>query len=147
MNGKTFLFLCGVAVAVYFAFFHVSPVEHDAYQAALAGVTDTDRMVLVNFSGSDWCGACMRLDAEVFAQPEFRKYALENLEMVVVDFPRTKSLSPEIQAQNVRLREKFRVQAYPTSVLVNARGREVARMVGYLPGGPKPFIDWVEAER
>jgi thioredoxin-related protein len=147
MSGRSLLLLCGAAAAVYFLFFHAPPVPHDDYQGALALAAEKNRLVLLDFTGSDWCPACMKLDEEVFSQPEFREYARENLEMVVVDFPRTKPQKPDVREQNELLRERFGVHAYPTLILVNARGREIARRVGYLPGGPRAFRDWVDSVR
>ena len=56
--------------------------------------------ILADFSGSDWCGWCIKLDKEVFSTDAFRKYASENLVLLLVDFPRTKTQSDEIKKQN-----------------------------------------------
>src|SRR5882672_6835374 len=58
------------------------------------------KLVLLDFTGSDWCGWCIRLNKEVFSKPEFQDYAAKNLVLVEVDFPRSKTQSAELKAQN-----------------------------------------------
>jgi thiol-disulfide isomerase/thioredoxin len=128
-------------------FFRVEEIEHEAYKNALSAAAGSDRLVLLDFTGSDWCGGCIVLEEETLRQPAFRKYARENLELVVVDFPREKPLRPEVQQQNYLMQQKFGITGYPTLVLVNARGREVARRSGITINGPKEMIDWVESVR
>lgn len=147
MSGKGYLLLAGVAVAAYFLFFSVQTVEHDAYKLALAKAADSDKLVLLNFTGSDWCGGCIVLEEEVFGKPAYRKYARENLETVVLDFPRGKPQRQEIREQNILMRETFHVDGYPTLVLVNARGREVARRSGVTIDTPEQFIAWANSVR
>ena len=59
------------------------------------------------FTGSDWCGWCIRLQKEVFFKPEFVKWAKENLTLVELDFPRRKKLDELIRQQNDNLRQMF----------------------------------------
>src|SRR5215203_4885386 len=75
--------------------------------------------VLLFFTGSDWCGWCKRLQAEVFQKPEFVEWASKNVNLMEVDFPRRVPLSPELQSQNGQLQQFFQVQGYPTIWLVN----------------------------
>lgn len=147
MSGKGYFLLAGAAVAAYFLFFSARTVEHDAYKQALAKAADTDKLVLLNFTGSDWCGGCIMLEKEVFEKSAYRKYARENLETVVLDFPRGRPQRREIQEQNVLMRETFHVDGYPTLILVNARGREVARRSGVTIDTPEQFIAWVDSVR
>jgi protein disulfide-isomerase len=51
-----------------------------------------NKVILMDFSGSDWCGWCIKLDKEVFSQAAFKDYAKDNLVLVLVDFPRKKEL-------------------------------------------------------
>lgn len=95
--------------------------------------------ILVNFSGSDWCGWCKRLDKEVFSEEAFKKYAKENLVLFVADFPRYKSLPDEISKQNKYLANEYGIQGFPTILLVDQDGKLIAR-TGYRPGGPKDYI-------
>jgi thioredoxin-related protein len=108
--------------------------------AARSISSETGRPILLDFTGSDWCGWCMKLDQEVFATPEFRAYAKDNLVLTKVDFPRNKPQSPELKKQNQRLQDAFDVQGYPTIVIVTSAGKKLGTL-GYQPGGPVPFID------
>ena len=103
--------------------------------------------MLLDFTGSDWCGWCMKLSKDIFSQPEFKEFAAKNLVLVEVDFPARKPLADEVKARNSALAAKFGVEGFPTLVLVDASGKEVARHVGYLPGGPGSLVKWVETAR
>lgn len=69
----------------------------DNLAAAATEARDNNRLLLLNFSGSDWCGWCKRLDAEVFSTPAFQQYAAEHLVPLIADFPRTGNQSPELK--------------------------------------------------
>lgn len=109
---------------------------HRAQEEAKAG----HKLLLLNFTGSDWCGWCMRLQAEVFSKPEFAEYARQNLVLVELDFPRAKALSSEVRSQNAALAEKYGIDGFPTIVVLSADGKPVG-MLGYVPGGPSAFIE------
>ena len=98
-----------------------------------------NKMVLLDFTGSDWCGWCIRLHKEVFSQPEFAEYAKKNLVLVEVDFPRMKKLSDAQKAANDALQQKYKVQGYPTIIVLNGEGKQVGEL-GYMKGGPPAFI-------
>jgi protein disulfide-isomerase len=115
----------------------------DDYNAALATASKEHKNVLLDFTGSDWCGWCIRLKKETFDKPEFKAYADKNLELVEIDFPQGKTLSPEIQKQNAALQEQYNVQGFPTLVLLNPEGKVIKQQSGYIPGGPKGFIEWI----
>jgi len=97
------------------------------------------KMVLLDFTGSDWCGWCKKLKAEVFSTDDFANYAKTNLVLVEVDFPRNKQLSAAQTTANMALQAKYSVQGYPTIIVLNSQGTKVAQL-GYQPGGPKPFL-------
>jgi protein disulfide-isomerase len=107
----------------------------------------SNKLVFLNFTGSDWCGWCIRLDKDVFSKPEFKNYANKNLVLVEVDFPRSKSQSADLRKQNQRLAEEYQVQGFPTIVVLNGAGRKVWRTDGYFPGGPEAFIAELEKAR
>lgn len=98
------------------------------------------------FTGSDWCGWCMRLQNEVFKTPEFAKWAKDNVVLVELDFPRRTPQQPEIQKQNMELQQTFMVQGYPTVWFVNGSKKdgkinlEKIGSTGYLAGGPSAWI-------
>ncbi len=74
----------------------------------------TNRPIFGFFTGSDWCGWCHRLQANVFAKPEFVKWAKEKVILLELDFPRAKQLPAELAQQNSSLQQAFNVQGYPT---------------------------------
>jgi protein disulfide-isomerase len=117
------------------------------YSAALEQAAKQNKMVLLDFTGSDWCGWCIKLQKDTFSKPEFQKFATESLILVELDFPRGKQQSDELKRQNEELAEKFGVQGFPTLVLLDPQGKEADRNVGYLAGGPEAFIQWVESAR
>ena len=102
------------------------------------------KLVMLDFTGSDWCGWCIKLNKEVFSKPEFAEYAGKNLILVEVDFPNQKRQSDELKAANEALQEKFKVQGYPTIIVLNSAGQKIGEL-GYEAGGPKPFIDRLES--
>lgn len=109
------------------------------YNAALQRAKAENRAVLINFTGSDWCGWCIRLKKEVFDTAEFGQYANSRLVLLEVDFPERKPQTTAQQRANQALQQKFGVTGYPTLYLVNGDGKVLQRL-GYMPGGPKAFI-------
>jgi protein disulfide-isomerase len=111
---------------------------------ALAQAKADKKMVLLDFTGSDWCGWCIKFDKETLSTDKFADYAKSHLELVVVDFPNHKAQTDALKAANKALGEKYKVDGYPTFVLLNADGKEIGRQVGYAPGGPDAFIAKLE---
>lgn len=101
------------------------------------------KLVMIDFTGSDWCGWCIKLNKEVFSTPEFVKYAEKNLVPVEIDFPRAKKQPAEVKAANQALQKKYKVQGYPTIIVLNSEGKQIGEL-GYMPGGPKAFIAELE---
>ena len=114
------------------------------YKAALEQAAQENKPVLIDFTGSDWCGWCIKLTKDTFSQPAFQEFAKKNLVLVELDFPQGKPQAADVQKQNEALQQKFGVRGFPTLVILNSQGMEIARQSGYLPGGPKAFIAWVE---
>ncbi len=114
------------------------------YRAAVAQAKEQDRHVFLFFTGSDWCGWCMKLNQEILSTPEFARYAQEKLVLVEVDFPRGKSQSAELKKQNATLQRIFEIEGYPTVVVLDKAGRAVGRL-GYQEGGPGPFVKALKA--
>jgi thioredoxin-related protein len=107
---------------------------------AQAKAKKENKIVFLDFTGSDWCSWCKKLDAEVFTKPEFAAYAKKNLVLVEVDFPHTKAQSDDLKAANAALGEKYEVSGYPTLVAIKPDGRVVWKQVGYMEGGPSAWI-------
>lgn len=112
------------------------------FAQAKAAAAESKRFILLDFTGSDWCPWCIRMDREVLEKPVFADFAAKHLVLVMLDFPRSKPQPAAEKVQNVQLAQKFRIQGYPTYVLLDSTGNEVRRQEGYLPGGPVEFIRW-----
>ena len=106
---------------------------------AIAKAKAENKLVVLDFTGSDWCGWCIKLKKEVFDTPEFEAYAAKNLVLVEVDFPRKKEMSPQQKATNQQLAAKYGIKGYPTIFVLEGSGMPVGKL-GYMEGGPKPFI-------
>ena len=92
------------------------------------------RLILLNFSGSDWCGPCNRMRTEIFESDVFKKFADENLVLVNADFPRMKKnqLSPKQQQLNDGLADKYNSKgAFPLTVLLDADGQVLQHWDGF----------------
>lgn len=113
---------------------------HTDFEKAKAAALESEKPILVNFSGSDWCRWCIKLSNEVFQQETFENYAKDNLILFVADFPRTKEISKSEQAQNKALAEKFQIRGFPTVVLLDSLGEKIAQ-TGYREGGPEAYVD------
>ena len=98
-----------------------------------------NKLILMDFTGSDWCHYCVKFNEEVLSKEEFKTYAKENLVLVKVDFPRNKEQSAALKKANAALQEKYQVNGYPTYVVLNSGGEEIGRQEGYSTGGPKAF--------
>lgn len=110
------------------------------FEAAVAKAETEKKPLLVNFTGSDWCGWCIRLDKEVFSKPAFKEYAAQELVLVEIDFPRRKEkLSEELKVQNKELAERFKVRGYPTILLLSADESLIGR-TGYREGGAEAYV-------
>ena len=101
------------------------------------------KYILLDFTGSDWCPWCIKMDKEVFNQSQFSDFALKNLVLVKLDFPRKAAQTPAEKSQNEGLAKKYGIEGFPTYVLLDPSGKEVRRQVGYLQGGATSFIDWL----
>jgi protein disulfide-isomerase len=115
--------------------------------AAQAKAEKEKKLVLLNFTGSDWCAWCKRLHKDVFSTKEFETFAKDSLVLVEVDFPAQKKQSEALQKANNALKQKFQIQGYPTILVMNGEGKEVWRQVGYLEGGPKVWIDRIRSTK
>src|SRR5687767_5988788 len=89
------------------------------------------KMVLVDFTGSDWCPPCKALHKNVLSSPEFLSYAKDNLVLVEIDFPRSKPQAAELKKANKELARKHGVDSYPTVVVLDSNGNELSKESGY----------------
>lgn len=107
---------------------------------AMATAARDGKDLLIDFTGSDWCGWCIRLDKEVFSQEAFTAAAPRSFVLLKLDFPRQRELSAEIKKQNAEWQAKFRISGYPTIVLADAAGKPYAR-TGYQEGGAEKYLE------
>lgn len=114
------------------------------FDKAKAMAKEKDRPILIDFSGSDWCGWCIKLDREVFQKEAFKTYAKDSLVLMLADFPRDKSgQSDAVQKQNKELAEKFGVRGFPTVFLLSPSGDIVAK-TGYREGGSDAYVEHIK---
>jgi len=132
------LFLFGILLSCA-SLFADGPVWETDLAAAKIRAEKENRTILLNFTGSDWCGWCKRLSKEVFNKQEFQTFASEKLILVEVDFPRHKQISKEQRRKNYELQSRHGVQGYPTIMLVDHK-EKVLLKTGYLPGGASSYI-------
>ena len=118
-----------------------SDVAWSGWDAGLHKAAASGKPVLVDVY-TDWCGWCIKLNKEVFSKPEFAKYAKDNLVLVEVDFPRRKQQSEEMKKANQALQEKYKIEGYPTIIVLNGEGKKVGDL-SYMDS-PKPFIAKLE---
>jgi thiol-disulfide isomerase/thioredoxin len=133
------------------------PVDESAAQPASAGpaselsrgtdlptalnqARSENKMVLLDFTGSDWCSWCIKFDHDVLSTDKFAGYAKSKLVLVKLDFPSHKKQDAALKQANQEIKQRFGVNGFPTFVLLNSAGRELGRQVGYLKGGPDAFI-------
>ena len=103
--------------------------------------------MLLFFTGSDWCGWCIRLQNEVLKTPEFSKWAKESVVLVELDYPRRTAQSEETKKQNNELQQAFGIQGYPTVYFANATVNKEGKInfeglgsTGYVAGGPVAWL-------
>lgn len=120
---------------------------HNDVKEAIAVGTKENKPLLLFFTGSDWCGWCIRLQKEVLKTPEFTKWANDNVILVELDYPRSVPQTPEIKQQNYEIQNVLGVQGYPTVYFVKGEKKDekfnlqALGKTGYVPGGP---VAWLE---
>lgn len=124
-----------LSIVFFLSLSFLSPIEWTTdFAKAKTEANSQHKYILLNFSGSDWCGPCIKLKKEVLDSPEFLQYADNKLVLVRADFPRNKKnrLSPELTKHNEALAEKYNNQGkFPYTVLIDADGKVVKSWEGY----------------
>jgi protein disulfide-isomerase len=110
------------------------------YSAGLAQAKKEHKLLVLDFTGSDWCVWCKRTDQEVFSTQKFKDFANQNLVLVKVDFPRMAPQSDAVKAQNAKLQDKYQIEGFPTLIVLDPDEKVVVKQVGYREGGPDAFI-------
>ena len=119
------------------------------YEAALATAKATKKNVLLDFTGSDWCGPCIQMKKAVFSKSAFLNYAKQHLVLVEIDYPRTKTLPEQLKKQNDRLLYQYEIDksGYPTVILLDPDGKPLGQLEGYAGERPGDVIAWIEKLR
>ena len=128
------LFFCGGITGLHAARWMTS------YDEAQARAMKENKLMFLDFTGSDWCGWCMRLDAEVLSTPTFESYAENAVILVKLDFPNNLPQSAAERARNEELAGKYGVRGFPTLLVVDPSGKVLEKM-GYQRGGPMPYVE------
>ncbi len=101
------------------------------YDAALALAKKKDLPILLNFTGSDWCGWCKFMDRNVFKKSEWQEYASKNIVLVTLDFPQNQSIVPKkYVSRNYEMQSRFGVSGYPTFMIIDSDGATVLGKLG-----------------
>ena len=137
----SFLFFCLLATQAQELQWHTNVTE------AIKISDKQKKPLLLFFTGSDWCGWCIRLQKEVLTTPEFAAWANKNVVLVELDYPKRKKLAPETAQQNAELQQVFGIQGFPTIYLAKATKNKQGKTnfsslgsTGYVAGGPKNWI-------
>jgi thioredoxin-related protein len=121
---------------------------HNNLQEAKEVAGKEHKHILLNFSGSDWCGPCIRLRKEIFDKDVFKKMADSQLILVNADFPRMKKnkLTPQQQQLNDAMADQYNAQGkFPYTVLMNADGKVLKAWDGFPEMAPEEFSKQVES--
>ncbi|MEO8885129.1 MAG: thioredoxin family protein [Mucilaginibacter sp.] len=116
------------------------------FNQATAEATKTHKLILINFSGSDWCGPCIRERKEILEKEAFEKYASDHLVLVRADFPRQKKnqLSKEQTKLNEALADKYNPDGkFPYTLLVNEHGKILKQWDGFPDVSPEEFVEQI----
>jgi thiol:disulfide interchange protein len=110
------------------------------YSAAVTQAKKEHKMILLDFTGSDWCIWCQRTDKQVFETQKFKDFADKNLVLVTLDFPKSRPMPDATKAQNAKLQEKYGIEGYPTLIVLNSNEKVVFSQIGFKEGGPDAFL-------
>ncbi len=134
-----------VTALFYFSF---NPVWINNLDTAKSKARSEKKLILLNFSGSDWCIPCIHLRQDVFDTDVFTKYASEHLVLVNADFPRKKNnqLSSEQQELNNELADKYNPDgSFPFTLLLDSDGNKIKIWDGYYKNGPEDFVREIQS--
>jgi protein disulfide-isomerase len=119
------------------------------YGKALEKAKAENKRVLLDFTGSDWCGPCIELRKRVFSQPDFSAYANKTLVLVEIDYPRRKKQSAALKQQNAKLEKQYGidVKGYPTIILLDPTGKVTREFTGYDGETTADLIAWIDGKK
>ena len=115
-------------------------IWHTDLAAAKVQAAKEGKQLLLEFTGSDWCFYCQKLDDEVLSTEAFADHA-QHFVLVRLDYPQKKILPAAEKRQNETLEAQFKIEGFPTVILCDAAGHELHRATGYDPEqGPKAYL-------
>ena len=139
-------------ILLFVLFFGMQAVQsqelkwHTNVKEAISIGNKEHKPLMMFFTGSDWCGWCIRLQKEVLLTPEFAKWASDNVILVELDYPRRTAQAPEVKKQNDELQQAFGIQGFPTIYFANGTDSggkvnfEGLGNTGYVAGGPVAWL-------
>lgn len=147
MNKKIF-----ITLLLVFSSLSIQAQEELTWHTDMSKASDIsikeNKPMFLFFTGSDWCGWCIRLQKEVFKTPEFIKWAKENVVLVELDFPRKNEQTDAVKMQNAQLQQQLQVRGYPTVWFVSAVKTDEGKVnltalgsTGYVAGGPEKWLE------
>ncbi len=151
-NHRLILFAAAACVFLPGPFARAESGWLNDYKKAQQEAKASNKFLMLDFTGSDWCGWCKKFDKEILSQSQFQDYARENLVLVEVDFPRPggsrwTAQPAELKKQNQELAQQYQVEGYPTIVVLNGDGQKLWQYDGYFPDGAAAFIAQLEKLR
>jgi len=118
------------------------------FDKAKTDAAQQHKLIVINFSGSDWCGPCIRLRKEILESSTFENYATSHLVLVRADFPRQKKnqLSKEQVKLNEALADKYNPEGkFPYTLLVNEDGKILKAWDGFPNETPEQFVSQINS--
>ena len=118
--------------------------EH-SHRQAVSAAASTNKVMMLWFTGSDWCKYCTMLEDEVLHTGEFNDWYVDKIVPVMLDYPRHTEQAPDQEEQNAALMKKYsdQVTSFPTALFVDTNGKVLGKL-GYARGGPGPWIEQAE---
>lgn len=149
-NGQ-FMKTIGISVLLTIAVLQNVLAEESLWLTDLAKAKtkakEENKLVLMDFTGSDWCPGCKELHKSVLSNKDFEDFAKKNLVLLLVDFPQQKKLPEPQRAANDALAEKFNIEGFPTLVVLNSEGKQILKDEGYSGYSARDFIEKLEKLR
>ena len=124
--------MAGLCVAALAAPVIAAPEWGTDLPAALGQAEQEGKLVLVDFTGSDWCSACIVLRRTVLDTPEFREFAADKFVLMEVDLPLDEGMNPELHRRNEEIAKRYGVGGFPTVMVLDPQGRVMGGFQGSL---------------
>lgn len=127
----------GVAAMVSTAFAEAPKGWETDVDAAIALAKKDGKSVMLEFTGSDWCPPCIMMAKKVFSKEEFVTAASKDFVLVHLDFPKG---DKELAKKNEPYSEKYKIEGFPTVILLDGEGKEFDRFFASAYPDVEPFL-------